>query len=52
LQDLLSSSSKETPVPNGRSGGFVIKRIDLEQLLLSVPPDTVIGMRFDRPGLG
>jgi hypothetical protein len=37
-------------VPNGRSGGFAIKRIDLEQLLLSVPPVTVIGMRFAQPG--
>jgi len=37
-------------VPNGRSGGFAIKGIDLEQLLLSVPPVTVIGTWF--AGLG
>lgn len=37
-------------MPNGRSGGFAIKRIDLEQLLLSVPPVTVIGMRFSGSG--
>ncbi|MBM2812791.1 MAG: hypothetical protein HW416_3550 [Chloroflexi bacterium] len=37
-------------MPNGRSGGFAIKRIDLEQLLLSVPPVTVIGTWFARSG--
>jgi len=33
-------------MPNGRSGGFAIRRIDLKQLLLSVPPTAVIGTRF------
>jgi hypothetical protein len=37
-------------VPNGRSGGFAIERNDLVQLLLSVPPVTVIGAWFTRLG--
>jgi hypothetical protein len=37
-------------VPNGRSGGFAIKRNDLVQLLLSVPPVRVIGTWFTRLG--
>lgn len=37
-------------MPNGRSGGFAIKRVERDQLLLSVPPVTVIGMWFARSG--
>ena len=33
-------------MPNGRSGGFAIKRLDLSQLLSSVPPGTIVGTWF------
>jgi len=33
-------------MPNGRSGGFAIKRIDLEELLRSVPDSITVGNRF------
>jgi len=33
-------------MPNGRSGGFAIKRIDLEELLRTVPDSTTVGTRF------
>ena len=33
-------------MPNGRSGGFAITRIDLEYLLSSLPPATIVGTSF------
>jgi hypothetical protein len=34
-------------MPNGRTGGFYIKKDDLEQLLRGIPGDTVVGKNRD-----
>ena len=37
-------------MPNGRSGGFAITRVDLGQLLSSVPPAAIVGTWFAQTG--
>jgi hypothetical protein len=36
-------------LPNGHSGGFVIKKLDLSRFLDEMAPTTVIGVRYGQP---